>query len=116
MSMRWHGDKVNRMLTTKLGDQLDDAALQLTAAVKAAVGTPGPPRSEPYHPPHMDTTELYHSYDHVTDKAALKATVGSDSPHSAWMELGTSTVLPRPHLLPTAVNEADDLARTIGQS
>lgn len=102
---------VRRQVFGLLGNNLDDAAKLLADEIKKAISIPGPPRSTPGNPPHIDQGDLIASYDHVTDKAALQSFVGSDEEHAVYMELGTDRVAARPHVLPTLMDKADDIAR-----
>jgi hypothetical protein len=63
----------------------------------------------------MDTGALQASYTHQTDRTNLEAAVGSDEPHSVYLELGTVHMAPRPHMIPTLLNEADNIAREIAR-
>lgn len=99
-----------------LAGNVEDAAQFLTSAIQAKIGILGPPPSLPGEPPHVDTGELIKSYHYVTDTANLSAAVGSDVEHSIYMELGTDKVAARPHVLPTLLENADEIAAEMCKS
>lgn len=85
----------------------------LVAAIRAAIAEQGPPPSAPGEAPHRVTGALQGSYDNATDEDNLQEFVGSTSVVAAYMELGTSTIAPRPHIIPTLLEQADEIAHQI---
>lgn len=102
-----------KALDAKLAANLGNGADLLRDRIKEVISIQGPPRSAPYHAPHMDTTDLYHNYFSDLDAAHLEARVGSDLEYSAYLERGTDRMAPRPHIEPTLNKHLDDIAREI---
>jgi hypothetical protein len=115
MKFTWYGDKATSRFMAKLADNLDDAGRELAQRVRDKISIEGPPRSSPGNPPHVDTGELVASYGHDTDPTSLTTVVGSDVPYSAYLESGTPTMAPRPHLTDTLIESADDLSRIVAK-
>lgn len=90
---------------------LDAAAARLAAEVRQGLSTPpGGPHDQPWR----QTGALRASVTHATEGDT--ATVGSTSVYAAAQEHGTSTIPPRPFLLPAAKRLAADLADGIASA
>jgi hypothetical protein len=108
-----HVGRVRAALAAKGATGLDRAVSHLVEEIRGEISIQGPPRSEPGHPPHVDTGRLLASWGHVTSAPALRARAYSDVPWSVYLELGTRDMLPRPSILPTLLRTGPALARLI---
>ena len=115
MRYKWYGPQATARLERKLGSNLELAGRELALRVRTRISTPVFPRSQPFNPPHMETTTLIASYGHETDPVNLGTRVGSDVVYSAYLEAGTPRMAPRPHLVSTLVASANDLARLVAK-
>lgn len=113
MSIKWYGDKFNDRLEAQLQDGITDATEFYAGKVREKISTPGPPRSEPGQPPHVDTGDLLASIEERVDRPGLVGQVSSDEPQSVYMELGTVNVAARPAWVPALTEHADEIARKI---
>jgi HK97 gp10 family phage protein len=86
MDIQWHGDEFKEQLHNKLGDSLDDAAMEID--LKAAENCP------------VDTGALQESLRHETDRMELKADIGSDLEYCRYVEEGTRKMAAQPFLKP----------------
>lgn len=97
---------------------MTNAETLLRANLAESVSTPGPPRSEPGEPPHIDkgplhdTIESVHAYHSYTRE--LEFAVGATQPYASTLELGGLNdqgfyVAPRPFILPTFLASIDDV-------
>ncbi len=115
MRFRWYGRQVTARLDRKLVRQVEDAGRELGQRIRDRISTPVFPRSSPGDPPHMETTVLIASYGHEPGYPKLGTRVGSDVPYSAYLEQGTPTMAPRPHVVSTLVMSTNDLAIIIAK-
>lgn len=113
--LKWYGPQCRQAVHARLAKNLDEAAEYTEESLAALISVQGPPRSTPGNPPHMDTTELWQSIDHVTDTNALVATVGTDKEYAVYLEMGTSKMAPRPWFLRTLLFIQGALARILAQ-
>ncbi|MDR3634349.1 MAG: hypothetical protein P4L84_11140 [Isosphaeraceae bacterium] len=113
MRHRWIGD--GGRVAAKLFGNVNAAGAQFQAAIEDAIATPGPPRSAPGEPPHVDTDRYRTSWSHETDGIddIIVTRVSTDTPYAVDLEFGTVNMNARPHIQPTLIEEADDLARTV---
>jgi len=70
--------------------------------IQQLINVQGPPRSSPGEPPHMDTGELYDSYDYEVEDGGTTITlvIGSSALYAPFLEFGTSKMDARPHMRP----------------
>lgn len=74
-----------------------EIAGEIEAVIKNSISTPGPPRSLPGNPPHMDSGRLH---------ATLRVTAGMNglnvwaAPYAGFLEGGTINMDPRPFVGP----------------
>lgn len=115
MRFKWYGPQVTARLEKKLAGNMELAGRELALRVRTAISIPVFPRSLPGDPPHMETQKLIASYGHETDPVNLGTRVGSDVPYSVYLETGTPTMAPRPHLVSTLIVSANDLAYLIAK-
>jgi hypothetical protein len=91
-------------LQRRIAGALDDEGARMASDAKAAVGrqNSGQP-SAPGEPPARVTGRLQASIGHAvtTEGDDVVLTVGSGDPKAKLLELGTSTMRPRPYLRPT---------------
>ena len=112
MRVKWYGTpKLDRLLArnvARAGGNYADAVIK-------AISIQGPPRSDPGSPPHIDTMQLINSIDVMADMdpAYPVAQISSDVAWSVYLEIGTVNMAARPFWIPTLVQDADSLARTI---
>ena len=115
MALKWYGTEVKRIIRVRLHTNLEAALGVIADETNAAISVVGPPRSQPGEPPHIDTKELYGSYDLAIKPNALEGSVGSSVEHAVYMELGTPTVKARPHFLPTILAQLQRVARLLAR-
>jgi hypothetical protein len=115
MRVRWFGRQATDQLRRHLFNYMREAGKHLLSDVRKEFSVPGPPRSLPGDAPHIDTSALIQSYfvDVAMNSTEMAFRVGATVPYVVALELGTSRMAPRPHLVPTLVTHADDIARTI---
>lgn len=112
MRTTWN-DRALDPMRAALAAGMDRGGETLVAAIRAALAEQGPPPSVPGEPPHRVTGALQGSYDNATDEDNLQGFVGSTSIVSVYLELGTAHIAPRPHIIPTLLEQADEVARQI---
>lgn len=108
-----HSAALKQALYAHLADNLGAGAELLRASIQYNIGIQGPPRSSPGEFPHRETGELQESFFDELDADGLVARVGSDSDHVLAMEFGSGNVAARPHIIPTLIEHADEIAARI---
>jgi HK97 gp10 family phage protein len=113
----WNGDAAEVFVRGRtlsalmvLGQAGEDRAREL-------IGTPGPPRSTPGSPPHMDTEALRDSITHEVDAGQMSARIGTNLDYGLYLEVGTSKMAARPWLRRAAmdiISRADQIIATAG--
>jgi hypothetical protein len=95
----WNGEAARVMVH---GATMHTVDLFVTAVKERAVeliSTPGPPRSSPGNPPHVDTGALVASIESSVDNRDMTGRVGTNLEYGLYLELGTKRGLaPRPWL------------------
>lgn len=91
------------------------AAAHTHAAMVRKVSTPGPPRSSPGSPPHVDTGDLRKSLqpEVVRTGNTIRGTVSSSVPHALMLEYGTSKMAARPFMRPTVLEERETVTNIL---
>lgn len=126
---KWHGKEVERKLNARAEQALEKVAILTTNTAKLSMteaksGTPVPAgqgsrggrpwqkrqRSAPGEPPAVQTGQLRASVTYVKP-APLIRHVGTNVKHGLYMEIGTSTIRPRPWLRPAFNRNKDKLAK-----
>lgn len=97
--VNWFGPAVTAQIRGHVARNLTAAGVELLSSIRDQIDTPGPPRSAPGKPPHIDTGALIVSYDVMPAPAELAVYVGSDSPYVIPLEFGTDAMAARPHLV-----------------
>jgi hypothetical protein len=113
------GYTINHAAVRELRDRVrynvEQAGLDLALAINNAIQTPGPPRSQPGDPPHVDKHRLHGSYETAMHPSEPIVYVGSEVPYAAALETGTNQGLEaRPHIVSTLMAERTNLAYKIG--
>jgi hypothetical protein len=98
-----------------LADRLLQAAEVLRWAIRediafAGHGVP----SDPFHPPHLQSGDLWLSYQVEEDRRNLRVRVGSDLPRARYLEFGTSRMAPRPHARRAYYRVRSDMQAVMG--
>lgn len=96
-------DALGHALLTSAGSIAEDAAESVRAN---SISGPGHIPSKPGQPPNADTHDLdesIHVGELIETPGQIQTAVIADSEHAIWMELGTSTILPRPFLMPATI-------------
>jgi hypothetical protein len=95
----WNGDAARVAVH---GATMNTIDLFVTAVKERAVeliSTPGPPRSTPGNPPHVDTGDLVVSVESSVDNRDMTGRVGTNLEYGLYLETGTKRGLaPRPWL------------------
>jgi hypothetical protein len=113
VKVEWLGNSATKEIRSKVGGNLDGAAKIVQEHARYLISVPGPPRSSPGDPPHIDTSELIESVDRAADPKALSAAVGSEVDHAAYTEIGTEKMEARPWLVRALIEKAAEVARAI---
>jgi hypothetical protein len=115
MPVNWLGAAVSAAIKARLGANLRPACDLLAARARSTIATPGPPRSRPGSPPHIDSGALLRSVKAGADPGSLRGYVQADVEHAAYLEEGTRRMAARPWLLPALTEAADDAARELAK-
>jgi hypothetical protein len=116
MSLKWNGDLALLEVRRVLGIGVGRAAERVAARVRAKIGTPYPPASQPGRPPHRRSGTLQQSVISVldaTDRARPVGYVQATAPHADHLERGTSRMAARPFLQPTLLEESGMVRKII---
>jgi hypothetical protein len=89
-------DKLHRQMVLRL----DEAGRTVRDEVRHSISIPGYGEpSPPGKPPHLQSGDLWKSYGHTVDPAAMTVRIGSPLSYALILELGLEPVkAPRPHL------------------
>lgn len=102
-------------LNDRVRDNVEQAGRDLALYINNAIQIPGPPRSQPGRPPHIDRHWLHGSYDIAMERGQPLVHVGTEVPYAPFLEQGTTAGLAaRPHIVPTLIAMAGPLAYRIG--
>jgi hypothetical protein len=129
ITVRWYGKSFDRAVKRHMGNNLKDMAIYYRDAVRQILSIQGPPRSDPYKPPHREFGNLINSFLWELDRKILTARIGSGmiatehpytgaprlAPYARYLEFGTSSGLfgpikPRPFMRPALYGNMTDLA------
>lgn len=120
MKHTWYGPQMVKHLRTAWAPQWEQGALFYEQMLRREVSVPGPPRSLPGNPPHIDTSDLIESFEHVFDPSTFEAEIGNTSDHVVALEKGTKgrgggvgAMAPRPFFLPALARWQNKIARII---
>jgi len=113
MKLVWNGPAFVSAIRGTIAGNLPDAGEHLRDVMKQLIGIQGPPRSDPWEPPHIDTGALEKDIDFAVDTATLTVTVGSTLDYAVYLEEGTDRMEPRPFLARTLVAWGDEAALLI---
>ena len=69
--------------------------------------------SAPGSPPYLESGELNQGIQSIPIPNGLMASMGTDSIHGVWMELGTTRVLPRPWAMRSLLESRDAIMDVI---
>lgn len=111
----WNGDWFIDAVRSQLSANLLQAGNDLTDELREVVSIPGPPRSRPGQPPHIDTDVFHPSIRaeyNPEDPEGLTVVVGSDEEYSLYLELGTGRMAARPWLRNTFAARQDAIKQT----
>lgn len=111
-------NRIQQVLRAPLCRRLRAAAEYLARQVRLNISIDsqdGRHRSQPFAFPHKETGQLLESITVSIDCQAGRATVGSSLEYAAHLEFGTASMLPRPFLARTALEEAPTLKRLLNQ-
>ena len=113
MDMTWHGDTATARLRAALAKRLVPALDVAQERMHELIGVQGPPRSDPYNPPHIDTGQLYDSLATEVDAGTLTARLGSFVEWAVYLEQGTPFMAPRPWFLSSILQTQHDIAKEL---
>lgn len=114
MSLEWYGDRWMKRQRARLARNLARAAIHMVNETKRTLNeTRYPPASVPGASPAIRTGLLKNSIAWRLDETELVAYVGTTVVYGKMLELGTSTMQPRPFLVPTFERESGNIAKII---
>lgn len=109
--------RVTRVVSRNVFESIAQLMEQRTAAATAVVhremvkkiSKPGPPRSAPGNPPHVDTGRLRQSLQPsvVRTGNTIRGTVSTNLEYAPHLEYGTSRMQPRPFMRSTIAEQAE---------
>ncbi len=116
--------KINHEVMDQLKEEIDKAASSLCVdifdRILKSISVEGPPRSDPFTPPHIDSGDLIRSFLLEGEKESLRYQISSDEDYAVFLEFGTITMAPRPSIwlsiLATRSISSSVLARRTEQS
>lgn len=109
----WQGDRLRNRVLQGMVQGLFRAGPILTDTITHLIGIQGPPRSQPWNPPHIDTAALIKSIDYYVDGASMTLYAGGTVPYLPHLELGTARMAPRPFMTRALIASGDSAAREI---
>lgn len=115
----WFGQQFMDQLKEHVKPGLEEAGRLYVDTVWAKLQTPYPPESTPGTPPHMRSGDLAASYDYIVTEEGhnLVLITGSRLYYSMVLEQGGVSnwgrIEPRPHIVSTFVEVADEMAALI---
>jgi HK97 gp10 family phage protein len=109
--------RVTRVVSKNVFESIAQLMEQRTVAATAVVhremvkkiSKPGPPRSAPGNPPHVDTGRLRQSLQPsvVRTGNTIRGTVTTNVEYAPYLEYGTSRMQPRPFMRSTIAEQAE---------
>ena len=127
--IKWEGDQFLDQLQKRIAGNLEKAAIHLVNQIKVKLNRSQPYKisrgkkgvwykgedpSTPGTPPKKVRGDLQRSISYEMDGKKLTVKVGSNSPYSRPLELGTQDIEPRPFLRSTLDEEKDKVSQIIG--
>lgn len=85
---------VNRVVSPVIDRAMIDAGATLCNEVLVLIHIPGPPRSKPMNPPHIDTAKLFGSIAYQYDRKNVRTVVVADTDYAQKLEFGGWTGRP----------------------
>jgi hypothetical protein len=113
MRFDWHGPSARSKVVAHLAGNLDAAGEAVRVEIRRLISTPGPPRSSPNTPPHLDSGDLHDSIDILPAPATLVVYVGTEVEYAAYLEAGTPRLEPRPHHVRGLIQSGPAAARAL---
>lgn len=103
MRVRVTSYNVFEKIAAVMQERVTAAGNHVAEEMTRRVSTPGPPRSEPFNPPHVDRGKLHKgiSSEETRTGNTIRARVVIDVPYAGYLEFGTSRMQPRPFIAPT---------------
>ena len=117
VKLKWFGESAPQAIRKALAPRMLAAAVMIQDRLIQKLSTPVFPRSRPYEYPHMETTKLIRGLfaRQTARDGVFGYDVGSDALHSAFLNLGTRRMAPRPFLRLVLAEMADQLGRFVAR-
>jgi len=111
-TVNWKGEAFMQRMEAQYDARLGRAAEIVAAKQREFINTPYPPASSPGESPHKRTGNLQAKVA-VTKPAPLVRRIGSSAFYALFLELGTRKMAPRPFLLKSLMETAQDVKNTV---